>query len=379
MSGDLLPEPPLGGGVRAEVDARGLGWLSLHRPEALNALSLAMVRDITRVLRHWQDDVRVRAVVLQGKAGADERRPPAFCAGGDIRALRQAALAGDPSLDAFFTEEYILDHLIRFYPKPIVAVMDGITMGGGMGLAQGASVRIVTERSRLAMPETAIGLFPDVGGGWFLSRCPGRIGEYLALSGHPLNADEALACGLADTRVDSGHLPGWIDAWAESPTDKPAPASGQILLRSMATPSFASADSFLLHRKAIDRHFAAATLVELLASLDADPSDWARETRAELARCSPLMMAVTLAQVRRARHMEFADVLRMERGMIHRCFFPEDGRPAEALEGIRAKVVDKDKRPQWSPADVAEVTPYSVGVFFDSPWPASLHPLRHLN
>jgi len=199
-----LPELCAAGHVLAEV--RGAtGFLTLNRPGALNALSLTMVRDLTTVLLHWASDPAVQSVVLQGQGR--EGKPPALCAGGDIRFFHQAALAGDPRLEDFFTEEYALNHLIHRYPKPYIAVMDGITMGGGMGISQGASLRIVTEHSKLAMPETHIGLFPDVGGGWFLSRCPGHVGEYVAMTGETLGAAEAIEVGLADVHVRAADLP----------------------------------------------------------------------------------------------------------------------------------------------------------------------------
>ena len=181
-----------------------LGLITLNRPKALNALSLDMVRELTDILLRWQADNSVIAVAIRGsnKEGAFG----AFCAGGDIRYFHQAALAGDASLEDFFTEEYALNHLIHSYGKPYIAFMDGIVMGGGMGLSQGAALRIVTERTQMAMPETQIGLFPDVGGGYFLSRCKGAMGEYLALSGQLLKGAESLAVGLADVMCESSAL-----------------------------------------------------------------------------------------------------------------------------------------------------------------------------
>ncbi|MDD2546398.1 MAG: 3-hydroxyisobutyryl-CoA hydrolase, partial [Burkholderiaceae bacterium] len=183
----------------AEVlsEVRGqMGLITLNRPRALNALSLGMVRELMAVLLAWKDDARVLAVAIRG---SNKEGPfGAFCAGGDIRFLHQAGTQGNPLLEDFFTEEYALNHLIHNYPKPYIAFMDGIVMGGGMGISQGAALRIVTERTKMAMPETAIGLFPDVGGGYFLSRCPGRAGEWLALTGETIGAGDAVALGLAD-------------------------------------------------------------------------------------------------------------------------------------------------------------------------------------
>jgi len=190
--------------VLVEVQGQ-LGLITLNRPRALNALSLGMVRTLAHALREWRDDPSILAVVVRGAGKEDVFGN--FCAGGDIRFFHTAALAGDGALADFFTEEYSLNHLIATYPKPYIALMDGIVMGGGMGISQGASLRLVTERTKMAMPETGIGLFPDVGGSYFLSRCPGRVGEYLALTGLTIGSAEAIAWGLADGHVSAGELP----------------------------------------------------------------------------------------------------------------------------------------------------------------------------
>ena len=175
-----------------------IGCITLNRPKALNALSLPMVQALLDTLRAWKDDAAVIAVAIRGsnkngQPGSPEALFGAFCAGGDIRFFHQAALEGNADLDTFFTDEYTLNHLIHHYPKPYIAFMDGIVMGGGMGISQGASLRIVTEKTKMAMPETGIGLFPDVGGGYFLSRCPGHVGEYLALTGDVIDGEQAVA------------------------------------------------------------------------------------------------------------------------------------------------------------------------------------------
>lgn len=347
--------------VVAEVRA-GLGVLALDRPAALNALSLDMIRALDAALRAWADDAAVRAVLLRGT-----HRPgksPAFCAGGDIRFFHQAVFAGDPRLEDFFSEEYTLDHFVHRYPKPVVVLMEGICMGGGMGLAQGASVRVVTEHSRIAMPETQIGLFPDVGGGWFLARCPGHTGEWLALTGQQVGADDALALGLADVKLPAAAL------------DTLADAGGDIVSRALALA--VAPEGSRLARAAIDRHFAAPTLPALFASLAADASDFARETLAALHKRSPLMLAVTLEQVRRARELPLDGALRMERGMVRHAFHLRPAAASETVEGIRALAIDKDHAPRWNPASVDAVTPEQVQAFFDSPWPAAVHPLRDL-
>ncbi|NKI92096.1 enoyl-CoA hydratase/isomerase family protein [Rhizobacter sp. SG703] len=357
--------------VIAEVQG-GIGLLTLNRPQALNALSLSMIRDITRALLAWRDDAAVQAVVVRG--ATLEGKGVAFCAGGDIRFFHQAALAGNPELEDFFTEEYALNHLIHTYPKPYVALMDGIVMGGGMGISQGASLRVVTERTKMAMPETHIGLFPDVGGGWFLARCPGRLGEYLALTGQILGAGDAIACGLADVCVASGELPALVEALVDQPHENAAQLQAAVRARAVAP-----AATSVLDRAAIDRHFAAESLIGIVESLKGDSSEWAQATLATLGKRSPLMMAVTLEQVRRARTMTLADDLRMERDLVRRCFQLRPGAASETVEGIRALAVDKDHNPRWNPARIDDVTPAMVAAFFESPWPGFAHPLAGLN
>jgi enoyl-CoA hydratase/carnithine racemase len=187
------------------TEVRGhVGFITLNRPKALNALNLEMVRGLTQALRAWEHDPAIQAVAIRGTSKVGNFG--SFCAGGDIRFFHQAALGGDPSLEDFFTEEYALNHLIHRYPKPYLPFMDGIVMGGGMGISQGTDYRLVTDNTKMAMPETHIGLFPDVGGGYFLSRCPGSTGEWLALTGAVLNAQGALELGLADHCLDASRL-----------------------------------------------------------------------------------------------------------------------------------------------------------------------------
>lgn len=358
-------------GVRTEVRG-GAGLVTLDRPKALNALSLEMIRDLTAALLAWRNDPRVERVALRGM-GKDGPFG-AFCAGGDIRFFHQAVLAGDPRLEDFFTEEYALNHLIHAYPKPYIVVMDGIVMGGGMGIsAHGGdySLRIATERTKMAMPETNIGLFPDVGGGWFLARCPGRIGEYLALTGQLIGGADALVAGLADILLPSAELP---TLWERLADDQ-----GYAGLRERVRQAPVPAGGTLAARRAdIDRFFALPTMGAIVAALEADGSTWAAETAALLRKRSPLMLHVTLEHVRRARHLTLADDLRMERDMVRHCFHLRPGAAGETFEGIRALAVDKDHAPRWDPARIEDVTPEMVQAFFASPWPAHAHPLRHL-
>lgn len=359
--------------VTYEVRGR-MGLITLDRPKALNALSLSMVRDLTGVLQAWEQDPQVDAVAIRGMGKAGPFG--AFCAGGDIRFFHQAALAGDPRLEDFFTEEYTLNHLVHRYPKPYVVFMDGIVMGGGMGISgHGAagSLRLVTERTKMAMPETNIGLFPDVGGGWFLARCPGRLGEYLGLTGHVIGGADAVAAGLADLLVDSAELPGLWEQLAGGGV-----AAVQAL-RERRTPHPASA--LMAHAAAIDRFFGLPTVGDIVTALETEGAagnEWARDTATVLRQRSPLMLHVVLAQVRRARSLSLADDLRLERDLVRHCFALRPGAASETVEGIRALAVDKDHAPKWNPARVEDVTPAMVEAFFESPWPAHAHPLRGL-
>jgi enoyl-CoA hydratase/carnithine racemase len=372
------------------VEERGhAGLITLNRPKALNALSLGMIREITAALLAWKDAAHIKLVAIRGM-GKDKEGNflpfGAFCAGGDIRFFHQAALAGDPALEDFFTEEYSLNHLINTYPKPYVVFMDGINMGGGMGISGhgGAnSVRIATERLKMAMPETMIGLFPDVGGGHFLSRCMGAqpgMGEYLALTGQMLGADDALAVGLADVAVSSASLGNIWDSLASGPTSS-ADLKHFLTTDSIAPRADSVRDSSLNGLK-IASCFGSGSLQEILAALAVDGSEWANETVANLRKRSPLMLAVTLELVRRARTMSLADELRLERDLVRHCFHTKhlqrSGAATETVEGIRALAVDKDHAPKWQPERIEDITPEMIAPFFESPWPAHAHPLRHL-
>jgi enoyl-CoA hydratase/carnithine racemase len=348
------------------------GFITLNRPKALNALSLDMIRDLTAALLAWRDDPRVERVVLRGMG--KEAPFGAFCAGGDIRFFHQAVLAGDPRLEDFFTEEYALNHLIHVYPKPYIVLLDGIVMGGGMGIsAHGGdySLRIATERTKMAMPETNIGLFPDVGGGWFLARCPGHVGEYLALTGQLITGGDALSAALADVVLPSAELPTLWESLADA-------ASFERLRERLRRPAAHVASTLDAQRADIDRFFALPGVREIVAALEADGSTWASETASLLRKRSPLMLHVTLEHVRRARHMKLADDLRMERGMVRHCFHLRPGPASETFEGIRALAIDKDHAPRWNPPRIEDVTPEMVQAFFASPWPAHAHPLRGL-
>jgi enoyl-CoA hydratase/carnithine racemase len=352
--------------------ANGTGVITLDRPKALNSLSLAMVRRLTDILLAWRDDAAVSAVVLTSSS------EKALCAGGDIRFFHEAGHAnpsgGSALLEDFFTEEYALNHLIHFYPKPYIAIMDGVVMGGGMGIAQGGpetGLRIVTERTKMAMPEVNIGLFPDVGGSHFLSHAPGQLGNYLGLTGLTIGAADALYVGLADVFVPSAQL-GEFHALVESTPG--AQLAGAI--RSLAARFAADAGQSVLEtqRALIDRHFGAGSVAAIMASLEGDADPFAQKALGAMRQRSPLMMCVTHEMLLRGASMDVADCLRMERSLVRRNF--EHG---EVLEGVRALVIDKDNAPQWNPPTIDAVTPEMVARFFEPVWPDHAHPLRHLN
>ena len=347
-----------------------MGLITLNRPSALNALSLDMVRGITSALLQWRDDASVRAVAIRG---SNKQGPFGhFCAGGDIRFFHEAALAGDPKLEDFFTEEYALNQLIFTYPKPYVAFMDGVVMGGGMGISQGGSLRIVTPTTKMAMPETNIGLFPDVGGGYFLGQCPGSVGEWLGLGGQVIGAGDAVAFGLADVAVAQESLSSIWDAlptWAAS--------SANEIEQNVKAMQIPAPTPHADHIQTINAIYSADTLLEIAQRLQAHDSEWAQTAWRVFQQRSPLMMHVVLEQIRRARSMSLEDELRMERDMVRHCFHLRPGTSSETVEGIRALVIDKDNAPQWNPATIGAVDAALVQAFFDSPWDTHAHPLKH--
>jgi enoyl-CoA hydratase/carnithine racemase len=351
--------------------ANRTGIITLDRPKALNSLSLDMVRAITQTLLAWRSDAAVDAVVIRSTS------EKALCAGGDIRffydAGRATPVGGSALMEDFFTEEYALNHLIHYYPKPYIALMDGVVMGGGMGIAQGGpgcGVRIVTERTKMAMPEVNIGLFPDVGGSHFLSHAPGQLGRYLGLTGLTIGPADALYVGLADVFVPVAQLEA-LAQLVESVPGSELPSA----IRELARPftEQAGESDLAANRESIDTHFALPTVAEVMASLAKDDDAFAQKALSAMRQRSPLMMCVTLELLARGAQMDVADCLRMERTVVRRNF--ENG---EVLEGVRALVIDKDNAPKWNPPTLEEVTPAMVARFFEPVWPDYAHPLRHL-
>ena len=328
----------------------GLGRLTLNRPRALNALDLEMIQTLATALDAWEHDVDIQLVVLDG---AGER---GLCAGGDVRGLYEQIVGGDAeATGAFFRAEYALNARIAEYPKPIVVLADGITMGGGIGLAGHAAVRVVTERSKLAMPETRIGFTPDVGGTWLLGRAPGRIGEYLALTGATMTAADAVYAGLADHVVPSAHLEDLREA-LETRADPSTP--NEIVLLFDETPE---TSALAAQRRWIDDAFAADTVADVVARLRARSEPEATATADLLAELSPTGLAVTLEAVRRARDLpDLRAALAQEYGLV--LWFATT--QPDLTEGIRAQLVDKDRSPRWRPATIAELAPDAAAPAF---------------
>jgi enoyl-CoA hydratase/carnithine racemase len=351
--------------------ANRTGIITLDRPRTLNSLSLEMIRALADILLAWRDDAGIDAVVL--RSSTDK----ALCAGGDIRYFYDVGTlpttGGSASLEDFFTEEYTLNHLIHFYPKTYIALMDGVVMGGGLGISEAnreRGLRVVTDGSKLAMPEVNIGLFPDVGGSYFLSHAPGRLGYYLALTGLTVRTADSLYCGLADTFVPQATVP----ALLELIENTPGAALRQAVIDFAAQFAGGAGDAPLAAaRTAIDRHFSAPTIEAIMASLAQDNSVPMQKALAAMKKRSPLLLKVTLELLNRGASLDLADCLRMERILVRRNF--EHG---EVLEGIRALVIDKDNAPVWNPPSLDAVTPEMVARFFASPWPERAHPLKDL-
>ncbi|MEW2301021.1 enoyl-CoA hydratase/isomerase family protein [Streptomyces sp. NPDC006655] len=330
--------------VLLRVEGRA-AHITLNRPKAINALSHPMVERIAEALTDWEHDPAVETVVI---TGAGER---GLCAGGDIRAVHDDAHDGDgTAAAAFWRDEYHLNARIARYPKPYVAVMDGIVMGGGVGISAHGGVRIVTERSRIAMPETGIGFVPDVGGTYLLSRAPGELGTHLALTGAGIGAADAVLCGLADHHLPSGALRAFVADLAELPVPE--------AVARHARP--ATEGELAGHRSWIDACYAADTVEEIVRRLLAHGDATAKETAHTLLGRSPTALKVTLRAVRGARRL---DTLEQVLDQEYRVSCATLTTP-DLVEGIRAQVVDKDRAPRWSPATLDEVAEADVDRFF---------------
>jgi enoyl-CoA hydratase/carnithine racemase len=350
-----------------------IAYITLNRPKALNALSFEMICELRPLLEGFTRNDGVNAVLIRG---AGEK---AFCAGGDIRALYDSYRSASNLHIEFFAAEYPLDYLLRTYPKPYIALVNGIAMGGGMGVAQGSRLRIVGDRTRMAMPEVGIGFFPDVGASYFLSRLPGSLGLYLALTGAQIRAADALYVGLADYYLTPDavkQLDAALDAlqWTWGTADESFKEIERAVRGLSRNPGAAPLEPL---RAAIDEHFAAPSIAGIMESLGRETrpglSAWADETLQLMKARSPTMLAVALEQLKRGRSLNFAQCLRMEFGMARRCFDQGD-----FIEGVRALVIDKDNAPRWRSARIEDVSAADVQAIFKDPWEGVAHPLAQL-
>jgi enoyl-CoA hydratase len=316
--------------VLARIEGK-VGRITLNRPQALHALTTAMCRAMTEALLAWRNDPAVELVLL------DHSGERGFCAGGDIRMLAESGAADGRAAREFFFVEYRLNHLLFEYPKPVVAIMDGVTMGGGVGLSAPARYRVATERTTYAMPETGIGLFPDVGGGWFLARMPGHIGLWLALTGARIKAADCELVGVATDYVESARI---ADLKAAIVAD---PAAIETLLTEFE--GDAGRPPLAQHQDEIDHIFAAESVEAIIAGLQAADTDWARDQLKVLAAKSPQTMKVAFRQLRLgAQAQSFAENMAMEYRIGARVV-----RKPDFIEGVRAVIVDKDNAPRWNP------------------------------
>ncbi len=329
------------------------GIISLNRPSTIHALTLEMVHAMTEALLAWKKSRKVKCVIIDHAEGRG------FCAGGDIAFLRESALNDDGiSGRQFFHDEYQLNHLLFTYPKPVIAFIDGITMGGGVGISLPARYRVATENTRLAMPETGIGLFPDVGGGWYLSRLEGRVGQYLALTGARVDGAECAELGLATHYIPAEQL---AEAKVRISTEDVERVEGILGTLAVTPPPAKIVDNLFL----INRHFASDRLEDIIASLEADESDWAMKELATLRTKSPQTCKVALRQLAESTAMDdFADNMRMEYRIGARVLTRPD-----FAEGVRAVIIDKDNAPQWDPATPEGVTADLIDAIF-APLPA---------
>ncbi|WP_164017226.1 enoyl-CoA hydratase/isomerase family protein [Pyxidicoccus trucidator] len=340
------------------LETRGaVGVVTLNRPKALNALDLGMCRTLHPALDAWAVDPAVKAVVIRGAGGR------AFCAGGDVRAVASSLGAVTDGEDGplsreFFRAEYALNHRIHHFGKPFIALVDGICMGGGLGLSIHGPYRVVTEKLVLAMPETAIGLFPDVGGGWFLPRFPGESGTYLGLTGARCNAADALWLGYATHHVESARLDAVLEALVGAEWNGSA-ASAVVEHVLAGFHADAGTSPLAVQHAAIDRCFAAERVDDIQQALELEGTPWAQETWATLLRMCPLSLKVSLHLLRMGRTRDYDELVPVEYRLSQALTARADFR-----EGIRAVLVDKDNKPRWRPATLSDVSDADVEACF---------------
>jgi enoyl-CoA hydratase len=343
------PELPEGDLIARREGACGV--IRLNRPKAINAVTLEMFRDVDKALDQFEADPAVAVILLEG---AGER---GLCAGGDIRALWESSKVQGDLGKILWREEYILNARIKKFPKPYVAFMDGIVMGGGVGLSAHSSHRVVTERTKLAMPEVGLGFFPDVGGTWLLSHSPGEIGTYFGLTGQTMNGPDAIHAGFADAVVPSGKLPALREALTKVRAGAIS-ADIKTLIEGFATGETAGPVAAM--QASIDNWFAHDRMEDILAALQRDGSELAQATLKTLGEKSPRGMVVTLKLLRLARaSSSLEECLVREYRAALEVFASDDFR-----EGVRAAVIDKDRSPKWSPPRIEDVTPDMQAPYF---------------
>lgn len=330
-----------------------IGLITLNRPKALNSLNADMCLALQQQLEVWAEDDAIKAVVIQGTGDK------AFCAGGDVVSLYKSGMAyrdGDETSlgwREFFWNEYRMNTAIKEFPKPYIAILDGIAMGGGVGVSVHGSHCIATERTMLAMPETGLGLVPDVGGGWFMPRLPGEAGMYLALTGDRLKAPETTALGITKGVVPSDNLENLISALAENASDVDA-----VLAKFYEEPGESKLEP---HLTKINNIFNGNSVEEILTGLKADGSDWAMTWHDRLLKKAPTSMKVTFMQMRRGRNLEtFRENMKMEYRIVNHTILGHD-----FYEGVRAILLDKDNNPKWSPKTFAKVSGEMVLKHFE--------------
>jgi enoyl-CoA hydratase len=328
-----------------------IGRIRLNRPAALHALTMDMCLGILEALATFETDDSVKAVVFDHAEGRG------FCAGGDIRMLAESGAGDGKAACTFFHTEYRMNHRLFTYPKPTVAIMDGITMGGGVGMALPCKFRVATEKTRFAMPETGIGLFPDVGGGWYLPRLPGKIGMFLALTGARLDGAECLAIGLATHYLNSADVPDALTVLSNN--------ADEIVGTLKSHGTGAPLAQIVTNRAYIDRLFAGDSVAGIMTALEADKSDWAANELATMRTKSPLSMAVAMRQLREGAAMpDFAAEMRQEYAIGARMVHTHD-----FIEGVRALIIDKDNAPRWRPkVDPAEIDAIFAPLPADQQW-----------
>jgi enoyl-CoA hydratase/carnithine racemase len=318
----------------------GVGHIILNRPKALNAINLDMVRGIHACLKEWAIDETVKVVVV---SGAGEK---AFCAGGDIRTLYESLVEGRQDHLTFFREEFALNEYIYTYPKPYMALLDGYVMGGGMGISQGASYRIATERTKLAMPETAIGYFPDVGGSYFLSRCPDSIGIYLGLTGQSIKGQDAVYSDLSDWMMDSSQINPLMAALEKLDSTLALPKQIDAILKDLGATDHAPSSHFVVTAKQINQCFSLETVTAIedaLVQLQLQaPAEWIGEALEKMSKNSPLAMAGTLRMIQAGKSLNLSQCFAMELKLAEHWM-----KMGDFVEGIRALIIDKDNSPQW--------------------------------